>query len=91
MIRRFLFELVGMISSDRNYLEVVNLLFVLPVSFYLNIIKTEEMLQKILDVRGTSFQRNRLTVSYFVSHFNLESLPPKQMQRMHEKNERNIT
>ena len=32
-IRRFLFELVGM---DRNYREVINLSFALPVLFYLN-------------------------------------------------------
>ena len=30
MIRRFLFELVDIISLDRNYEEVINLLFVLP-------------------------------------------------------------
>ena len=48
---------------DRNYREVINLLFVLPV-LYLDILKTEEILQflgqKILDMRGTSFQRKRL-------------------------------
>ena len=37
----------------------------MPILFYLNILETEEMLQfwykKILDVRGTSFQRKRLT------------------------------
>ena len=57
IIRRFLFELVG-ISLDRNYREVINLSFVLPV-LCLNILKTEEISQfwdkKILDVRGTSF------------------------------------
>ena len=53
IIRRFLFELVGMISLDRNDWEVINLSFVL---FYSNVLKTEKILQfwnkKILDVRG---------------------------------------
>ena len=31
IIGRFLFELVGMMSVDRNYREVINLFFVLPV------------------------------------------------------------
>ena len=39
--RRFLFELVGTISLDRNYREVINLLFVLA-ELYLNILKTEK-------------------------------------------------
>ena len=39
IIRRFLSELVGMISLDRNYREVLNLSFVLPITFYLNILK----------------------------------------------------
>ena len=47
-IRRFLFELVGMLSLDRNYWEVRNLL-------YLNIVETEKILQfyekKILNMR----------------------------------------
>ena len=66
IIRRFLFQLVGMIPLDRNY-QVIDLLFVLLGSFglYLNIFKTEKILQfwdkKILDVRGTSFQRKWLT------------------------------
>ena len=42
--RRFLFEFVGTISLDRNYREVINLLFVLP-GLYLNILKTEKILQ----------------------------------------------
>ena len=33
-----------MISLDRNYRQVMNLLFVLP-ELYLNILETEEMLQ----------------------------------------------
>ena len=44
IIRRFLFDLVGMISLDRNYEEVLNLLFVLP-GLYFNILKTEGILQ----------------------------------------------
>ena len=46
IIRRFLFELVGMILLDRNYyyLKVINLLFVLP-GLYSNILKTEKILQ----------------------------------------------
>ena len=40
IIRRFLFELVG-ISLDRNYSEVINLLFVLP-GLHLNILETDE-------------------------------------------------
>ena len=43
IIRRFLFELVG-ISLDRNYREAINLLFVLP-GLCLNILKTEKILQ----------------------------------------------
>ena len=66
IIRRFLFELVGVISLDGNYREVINLLFALP-GLYLNILKTEENIailrQKILDARGTSFQRKRLTAT----------------------------
>ena len=51
-------------SLDRNYWKVVNLLFVSP-ELYLNILKTEEILQfwdvaEVLDVRGTSFQRMML-------------------------------
>ena len=46
IIRRFLFELVGITSLDKNYLlPVVNLLFALPILFYLNIVKTEKILQ----------------------------------------------
>ena len=33
------------ISLDRNYREVINLLFALPILFYVNILKTEKMLQ----------------------------------------------
>ena len=66
IIRRFLFELVDTISLDGNYWEVINLLFALP-GLYLNILKTEEILQfwdkKILDVRGTSFQRKRIKLN----------------------------
>ena len=40
----FSFELVGMISLDRNYWEVINLLSVLP-GLYFNILKTEEILE----------------------------------------------
>ena len=51
----FSFLLVGMISLDRNYWLVINLLFVLS-GLYLNILKTEKSIailgQKILDVRG---------------------------------------
>ena len=45
IIRRFLFELVGVISLDRHYWEVINLLFVLPILFYLSISKTEKIWQ----------------------------------------------
>ena len=45
IIRRFLFQLVGLISLNRNYQEVINLLLVLPFGLYLNILKTEEILQ----------------------------------------------
>ena len=55
---------VGTISLDRNYWEVINLLFPLP-GLYLNILRTEKTLQfsgqTILGVRGASFQRKRLT------------------------------
>ena len=67
IIRRFLFLLNSsvLISLDRNYWEVINLLFVLP-ELYLSILKTEKILQflgqKILNVRGTSFQHKRLII-----------------------------
>ena len=32
-------------SLNRNYSEIINLLFVLPFGLYLNILKTEEILQ----------------------------------------------
>ena len=62
IIRRLLFlsNSSSVISLDRNCREVINLLFVLPVLFYLNILETEEnrkgenitiLGQKILDVR----------------------------------------
>ena len=59
IIRRFLLKFVGMISLDRNDQEVINLLFVLPFGLYLNILKTEKILQKIL-------QRKRLLISRIV-------------------------
>ena len=34
IIRRFLFQFVGMISLDKNYREVINLLFVLLSSVF---------------------------------------------------------
>ena len=53
-IRRFLFKVVGMITLDRNYWDVTNLLFVSPILFVLkytwdweNIAISE---RKILDV-----------------------------------------
>ena len=62
-----------MISIEIIYQEVINLLFGLPFLYlnicllYLNILKTEKILQfwdkKILDMRGTSFQRKRLNGS----------------------------
>ena len=42
---RFLFQLVGMISLNRNYQEVINLLFGFPFALYLNILKTRKILQ----------------------------------------------
>ena len=52
-------ELVDMISLDRNYCDVINLLFVLP-GLYLNILKTEKILQFWDKKFSTSFQRKRL-------------------------------
>ena len=34
-----------MISLNRNYQEVINLLFALPFGLYLNVLKTEKILQ----------------------------------------------
>ena len=53
-------------SSARYRWIEISLLFVLPILFYLNIVKTEKIQitileQKVLDVRGTSFQHKRLT------------------------------
>ena len=45
IIRRYISQLVGMKPLDRNYWVVINLLLVLPILFYLNILKTEEILQ----------------------------------------------
>ena len=38
IIRRFLSELVGTIALDRNYWEVINLLSISPILFYVNIL-----------------------------------------------------
>ena len=60
IIRRFLFELAGMISLDRNYREVIlNLLFVLP-RLYLNILKIE----KIIAILGQKDSRRALEVNH---------------------------
>ena len=52
-----------MISIEIIYQEVINLSFGLPFRLYLNILETKKILQfwdkRILDVRGTSFQRVR--------------------------------
>ena len=88
MICRFLFQfVVGMISLDRNYREVINLLFVLP-RLPLNVFKTEKMLQvgtkkkkKTLDVRGTSFQRKRLKTKS-------DCEATRSVEKIGEKNER---
>ena len=52
-------------SLDRNYWEVMNLSFALP-GLYLNKLRTEKVItisgEKILDVRGTSFQRKKLNI-----------------------------
>ena len=45
IIRRFLFQLVGMMSLDKNDREVINSSFVLPSGLRLNILRTEEILQ----------------------------------------------
>ena len=43
IIRRFLFELVGTTSLDRNYRQVINLLLVLYLfCLYLTIVETEK-------------------------------------------------
>ena len=52
IIRRFLLELVGTISLDRNYREVINLSFVLPILFHLNILKTEEIFAIFLGTKN---------------------------------------
>ena len=63
-IRRFLFELVDMISPNRNYWELRNLL-------YLNILETGEILQflnkEILEVARHSSARDSLYKRYFFS------------------------
>ena len=46
IIRRFLFEPVCMTSLDRNYWEVINLLFVLP-GLYLNILDNQGLKHRI--------------------------------------------
>ena len=51
-----------MISLDRNYQGVINLLFVLP-RLYLNILKTEKILQlgtKNFDVRGKRLKQSNI-------------------------------
>ena len=68
----FSFELVGTTSLYRNYWEVINLLFALPISLYLDILKTQKILQflgqNILDVIGTSFQHKRLRWQLIADH-----------------------
>ena len=60
--RRFLFELVGMISLDRNDWKFITCFARIVVLKY--ILKTEKNVtileQKILNVRGPSFQRKTL-------------------------------
>ena len=62
-IRPLFLEFVG-ISLNRNHWEVINLSSALP-GLYLSIRKTEKNIaivgQNARDVRGTSFQRRRLT------------------------------
>ena len=49
-------------SLDRNYWELINLLFALP-GLYLNILETKKILQqKILDVRFLSQSPNIFSV-----------------------------
>ena len=91
IIPRFLVQLVGMISLYRNYQEVINLLFVLPFGLYLNIFRTEEILQfwgkkfstcvaRLSSARGNlaAFQMSKLYnfVSVFLfQFFSLASSP----------------
>ena len=62
IIRRFLFELVGMISLDRNYYQVViNLSFALPHFCYIEIyLKLRKYCNFGAKMFSTSFQRERL-------------------------------
>ena len=62
IIRRFLFELVAVISLGQKLLKSSRFVIsVLPIFFYLNILKIEKMLQfrdkKILDVRGIGYKQ----------------------------------
>ena len=45
IIRRFLYQPVGMIPLNRNYWQVINLSSALRILFYLNIFETEKILQ----------------------------------------------
>ena len=81
IIRRFLSELVGMTSLplDRNYWQAISLLFVSP-GLYLNIPKTEKMLQfwgeKILDVRGRNWWYvQTITTELFKYHIYIFNIP----------------
>ena len=66
IIRRFLSKLVGMTSLDKNYWEVINLSFV-STWLQLNILENWENVaiwdKKVLYVRGTSFQREKLNLA----------------------------
>ena len=68
IIRRFLSELVG-ISPDRNYCEVINLLFVLS-ALYLNILKTVKILQFWDKKKFSTCVARHSSASGFFSVFN---------------------
>ena len=53
-----------MISLDRNDWEAIN--FYYYCFAYFVSLETEEILQKVLDVRGTSFQRKKLMGLFFI-------------------------
>ena len=55
--RRFLFELVSVISLDRNYWKAINLLFVSPILFHLNVLKMLQFWNERLRIKNSLGQR----------------------------------
>ena len=84
-IIRLLFELVGTTSLDRNYRGVINLSFVLPILFHLDILKTENAFQRkrlkrgewILCLLSRVYNLSRFTVFYIITELKIKFVFPQ--------------